>query len=81
MEPVNFFQAALIQPPPSQKAQMPPRKQGHASGHHGCHSESAVFPKQIPPPKNRFTRQGNADVVQKRDDEAEPYSVIRNVGG
>jgi hypothetical protein len=59
---------------------MPPRKQPTDPAAIGCHNEPSDFPKINPAPqKNRFSRQGNTDVVQKYDGEDEHKSVTRDV--
>src|ERR1039457_1330628 len=80
MEPADFFQAALAQPPPQPEGTDATQKTGHRSGHHGLPQLIRSFPQNKScSQKNRFTRQGKAEVVQKRDDEDEHISVMRNV--
>ena len=76
MEPADFFQAAMTEPPSQPKGTNAAQKTGRRSGRHGLPQRICGFPQnKSRPQKNRFTRQGKTDVVQKRDDEDEHISV------
>jgi hypothetical protein len=81
MEPVNLFQAAMTKPPSQPEGTNATQETGHGSGHQGLPQRIRSFPQnKSGPQKNRFTRQGNAEIVQKNDDKDEHISVMRNVG-
>jgi hypothetical protein len=81
MEPADFFQAAMTQPPTKPEGTDAAQKAGHGSGRHGFPYRILSFSQdKSGPQKNRFTRQGKTEVVQKRDDEDEHISVMRDMG-
>ena len=81
MEAVDFFQAAPAQSPSQPEGTNAAQKAGRGSGRHGLPQRIRGFSQnKSRSQKNRFTRQGHAEVVQKRDDEDQHISVMRDVG-
>jgi len=81
MEPADFFQTTLAQPPPQPEGPDAAQETGRRSSHHGLPQRISSFPQnKSGPQKNCFTRQGNAEIVQKHDDENEHISVMRDMG-
>jgi hypothetical protein len=81
MEPVNFFQAAMAQPPSQPEGANAAQETGRNSGRHGRPQGALSFSQDKPSPKkNHFSRHGNTEVVQKNDDEDEHKSVTRDLG-
>src|SRR5664280_3353444 len=80
MEPVNFFQAAVTQPPTEPERTDAAQKAGQCSGHHGLPQRIRRFPQnKRQPQQNRFSRQGNTEIVQEHDDEDEHISIMRDM--
>ncbi len=81
MEPVKFCYAALAQAPTQPKGTNAAQKAARRAGHYGLPQRTLGSPQyKSGPQKNRFARQGGADVVQEHDDEYERISVMREIG-
>src|ERR1039457_3818125 len=80
MEPADFLQAALAQPSSQPESTDATQKAGRRSGHHGLPQRIRRFTQNKScSQKKRFSREWKTEVVQKRDDEDEHISVVRNV--
>ena len=81
MEPVNLFQTALAQPPSQPKGTTAAQETGRRSRRHGLPQRTCGFPQdKSGPQENRFSGQGQAEVVQEHNDKDEHISVMRDVG-
>ena len=81
MEPVNVFQVTMPQPPPQPKGPNAAQNAGRRSRRHGLPERTRGFPPDKPgSQKNRLSRQGDANVIQKHNDKDEHLSVMREAG-